>query len=255
MINWRSMLAADRIFFNSRFHRADWFAALPNVLKHFPDYQHLDHVPAVRAKSQVLPVGCDLARLDRGPKPQEDPPLILWNQRWEYDKDPRTFFKALDALVAAGVDFRVALAGSNVRQQPEEFEAARARLGERVVHYGRADAATYRRLLRAADVVVSTAIHEFFGVAVVEATYCRCFPVLPHRLAYPELLPERFHGRSLYRGFDALVDRLTRAITHPAERRRVGAALSEALARFDWSQQAPAYDAALASLAHQKSEL
>ncbi len=255
MINWRSMLAADRIFFNSRFHRGDWFAALPNLLKHFPDYVHLDRIPAVRAKAQVLPVGCDLARLEQGSKPQESPPLILWNQRWEYDKDPRTFFQALDALVADGIDFRVALAGSNVRQQPEEFEAARARLGERVVHYGRADAATYRQLLRAADVVVSTAIHEFFGVAVVEALYCRCFPVLPHRLAYPELFPGQYHGRCLYRGFDALVDRLTWALTHPAERRRVGVALSEAVARFDWSQQAPAYDAALASLVHQKSDL
>ena len=49
----------------------------------------------------------------------------------------------------------------------------------------------YAALLWAADLVVSTAIHEFFGVAVVEAIYCGCRPVLPWRLSYPELIPGR----------------------------------------------------------------
>ena len=56
-----------------------------------------------------------------------------------------------------------------MRQRADEFEAARERLGERVIHYGWADAETYARLLWQADVVVSTALHEFFGISVVEA--------------------------------------------------------------------------------------
>ena len=117
VINWLSMLAADRVFFNSAYHMADWFDELPRLLKHFPDYTHVHRIEAVRTKSQVLPVGCDLGRLDhvRESAAKEDVPLILWNQRWEYDKDPETFFRALDVLAEEGVSFRVALAGANVR--------------------------------------------------------------------------------------------------------------------------------------------
>jgi glycosyltransferase involved in cell wall biosynthesis len=130
-----------------------------------------------------------------------------------------------------------------VRQEPEEFEAARDRLGERVIHFGRADRATYARLLWQADVVVSTAIHEFFGVAVVEAIYCGTFPVLPRRLAYPELLPANHHHRCLYDDFEGLMARLRWALEHPKAARRVSADLREVVASFDWGQMAPRYDA------------
>jgi glycosyltransferase involved in cell wall biosynthesis len=259
MINWLSMLAADRVFFNSRYHMESWFDELPRMLKHFPEFTHLHRIPEVRAKASVLYVGCDLASLCRASyigrglpadAPSGEPPLILWNQRWEYDKAPEVFFRALDALVAQGIAFRVALAGSNVRQKPEEFAAARERLGARVVHYGRADTETYHRLLRQSDVVVSTAIHEFFGIAVVEAVYCGCFPVLPRRLAYPETMPPRHHDACLYEDFDGLVARLRWALTHTVEARRIAADLREAVARFDWSVMAPRYDAALESLTH-----
>jgi glycosyltransferase involved in cell wall biosynthesis len=247
MINWLSMLAADRVFFNSRYHLEDWFDELPRCLKHFPDFTHLHRMPDVRAKSEVLPVGCALARLDevRRTPTSGGPPLILWNQRWAYDKDPATFFRALYVLADAAVPFQVALAGSNVRQQPEEFEAARERLGERVVHYGRANAEAYAQLLWDADVVVSTALHEFFGIAVVEAIYCGAFPLLPRRLAYPELVPETYHDACLYHEFDGLVARLRWALTHVAETRRIGEALRSTVASFDWAQIAPLYDATM----------
>ncbi len=243
LLNWLSMLAADRIFFNSHYHLETWFEELPRLLKHFPDHTHVHRIGEVRARSAVLPVGIELARLDRSRVERGDgPPLILWNQRWEYDKDPVTFFRALDRLIEEKLDFRVALAGTNVRQRPEEFEAARERLGERIVHYGYADEATYTRLLWEADVVVSTAIHEFFGVAIVEAIYCGCFPVLPRRLSYPELIPPSHHDRCLYDDFDGLLARLRWALTCPDEARRAAVPLRDAVACFDWPVLAPRYD-------------
>ena len=55
MINWLSMLAADRVLFNSAFHLEDWFDELPRLLKHFPDCTHLHRVPGVRAYRYSVP--------------------------------------------------------------------------------------------------------------------------------------------------------------------------------------------------------
>ena len=253
MINWLSMLVAERVFFDSRYHLEDWFAELPRLLKHFPDYTHVHRIAEVRDKASVLPVGCDLRRLDpisslQSPAPAR-PSLLLWNQRWEYDKDPETFLRALSVLAEEGVDFRVALAGKSYRQTAPEFEAARERLGERVVHFGHAGAIEYGALLRQADVVVSTAIHEFFGIAIVEAIYCGCFPVLPRRLAYPELIPQQYHEDCLYEDFEGLLARLRWSLAHPDQARGLAAELRPAVARFDWAQMAPRYDDELEALA------
>ena len=95
------------------------------------------------------------------------------------------------------------------RVQPAEFEKARARLGARLAHYGYAESeADYARLLWDANIVLSTAIHEFFGVSIVEAIYCGCLPILPRQLNYPELIPAEWHDRCLYDDFDGLLARM-----------------------------------------------
>ncbi len=243
MTQWVSMTVADRVFFNSEFHRAAWFEDLPRMLKHFPDYPHLRLVDEVAARSSVLPVGVDLQRLD-GPRPSDPgPPLVLWNHRWEHDKNPAEFFAALEVLAAEGREFRVALAGESFRNVPDEFEEGRRRLGERVVHYGYAGDEEYVDLLRRAAVVVSTAHQEFFGISVVEAAYAGAYPVLPNRLSYPELVPAAAHDACLYDDFAGLCDRLRAALAGPAPE-----GLQEAMARFDWREMAPRYDEALAAL-------
>jgi len=224
MIQHLSMLAADRVCFNSVYHMESWFDELPRLLKHFPDYTHLETVAAVRAKACVLPVGCDLQRLlAYCPRIEADAagrsPLILWNQRWEYDKDPVTMLRALYALAEEGRAFRVALAGQNFRMQPIEFEEARARLGERLIHYGYVESlADYARLLWESDIVLSTARHEFFGVSITEAIFCGCLPILPRRLSYPELIPAAWHDLCLYDDFAGLLDRLRAALARPEPR-------------------------------------
>lgn len=250
MIQHLSMCAADRVCFNSVYHMESWFAELPRLLKHFPDYTHLETIAATRAKASVLPVGCDLQRLaaHRDVSPQSAAggraPLILWNQRWEYDKDPATMLRALYTLAEEGLAFRVALAGQNFRVQPVEFEEARVRLGDRLIHYGYVESlADYARLLWQSDIVLSTALHEFFGVSIVEAIYCGCLPILPRRLSYPELLPPAWHALCFYDDFSGLLDRLHAALAAP----RPVAGLQEAVARFDWPALIERYDDFLAA--------
>ena len=243
-INFASMLAADYCFFNSHYHLDSFFIALPNFLKHFPEYNELNSVKILRQKSQVLPVGVDFERLAM-PKtaPKEHPaPLILWNQRWEYDKNPEAFFTALFAAKEAGLDFRLALCGQQYGKRPSIFDEAIHRLGSRVVHIGHADLPTYRRLLWEADITISTAHHEFFGISFLEAIYCQTFPLLPNRLSYPELLPSQFHTTCLYTDEAALLQKLTWALSHAEEAREVATALATAVAHHAWPQTAPLYD-------------
>ena len=245
-VNYASALAADAVFFNSQYHRDSFLDELPRLLKHFPDHNELDTVEVLRTKSEVLPLGLDLRRFDAFRPDRKHPnlgsrPLVLWNHRWEYDKNPQEFFEALHALVARELDFGLIILGERFRKQPTEFSEARQLLGERVRHFGYVcDFADYARWLWQADVLPVASHHDFFGASVVEAIYCGCFPLLPGRLSYPELIPTEYHHLCFYQDFDDLVDRLESAIQNLDHMRQVG--LQDAVARFDWSVMAPTYD-------------
>lgn len=249
-VNYASALAADCILFNSRYHQDAFLAALPNFLKHFPDYNALETIEVIAGKSQTLPVGIDFSRLGQPALEGavSEPPLILWNQRWEYDKNPGDFFAALYATADAGIPFRLALCGENFRRRPLEFEEAITRLAPFIAHTGYAKRETYHQLLWQAAITISTAYHEFFGISILEAIYCHTFPLLPRRLSYPELLPATAHENCLYDSQAELVARLAQALTYPKATRQTADGLAEAVQQYDWRQLAPIYDQTLASL-------
>ncbi|MCZ7545626.1 MAG: hypothetical protein M5R40_19830 [Anaerolineae bacterium] len=148
-------------------------------------------------------------------------------------------FAALYQLADEGVDFEVAIVGENFRQQPEEFDRARERLGARVAQFGYLERfADYARLLWEADVQVSTAQQDFFGISTCEAIYCGCAPVLPRRLNYPALIPPAYHDDHLY-DEGCLVEKLRHVLT---TRRKPPRTLRWFVSQFDWSEMAPRYD-------------
>ena len=262
--NYLSALAADRVVFNSHFHFEEFIEALPLLLRDFPDFTNLGTVRDIRDKSTVLHLGIDLAAHDayrserrlRRSRPTEAP-VVLWNQRWEYDKNPKGFFRIMNRLDDAGHSFRLLLAGKHFHEQPDEFEEAFERYAERILHYGYAeDFAEYSRLLHRADVVVSTAVHEFFGVAVMEAIYCGCHPLLPNGLSYPELIPEThhtplLHAPVLYDDEQHLFDILSRVLEHE-DRPLPPETLRKIPQRLDWSRHVEAYDALLEEAADRR---
>ncbi len=252
-INYVSAMAADAVFFNSGYHREAFFDELPRLLKHYPDYTELPSIEGLRAKTRLLPLGLDLARFDpyRTAKPRGSLPLIVWNHRWEHDKNPRPFLNALVRLADEGVAFEVALTGENFRQDPQEFEAARQRLSKRVIQYGYVESfADYAGLLWQADVQVSTAQHDFFGVSTCEAIYCGCYPLLPRRLNYPDLIPAACHPEHLYLEGEVYY----RLRDYLADPKPPLPSLREHVRQFDWDRQAPHYDEALESLANRAGQ-
>ena len=122
--------------------------------------------------------------------PEPDIPVILWNHRWEYDKAPERMLAALLELHEAGIDFTVHVIGQQFRRQPEVFAEMYPRLKQHIGEWGMVESAQdYKAILQGAHVVLSTALHEFQGLAVLEAAACGCVPLVPDRLSYPELIP------------------------------------------------------------------
>jgi len=250
-INWTGLVAADQVWCNSAFHRDELVGALPAFLAGAPDHRHADLLDAVVAKLGVVPVGVDLEGLlgpcPRAETPTEEPPLVLWNQRWDHDKDPAALLRVLVALARDGVPFHVALAGANQRSDPQEFDDAIRVLGDRVVHTGWLPRDDYPALLRRADVVVSTARHELFGIAMIEAMAAGAVPLLPHRQSYPEIVPVEHHDAVLYPS--RLYDHLSAVLRDlPAARSRV-AGLAASMARWSWPAVIGRYDDAIDALA------
>ena len=249
--NYTTALAADAVVFNSAFHQHAFLAALPGLLNRFHDHRELDLIDTITARSHVLHPGIDLTRLTPGVSGQgsgvrKQPFTLLWNSRWEYDKNPAAFFAALAALEARGVDFRVIVAGEHIDPNHADFVVARARFASRTIAWGYApDTASYARLLHQADVVVSTAVQEFFGISLVEAMACGCVPVAPRRLAYPEVIPAAIHHHCLYNNDADMVEKLIAAAGLPPEVRTIA---QTAAAHYDWSGMAPRYDALFESL-------
>lgn len=243
-INYTSALAADRVLFNSRYHRDSFLGALPDFLRSFPDHREEQGLAALQAKCAHLPLGLDLQRFDAyrpsAPRNPESPPLILWNHRWEYDKNPQEFFDALFCLHQEGFAFEVAILGESYRKAPAIFSEARQRLGKRVVHFGYAkDFATYARWLWRADILPVTSQHDFFGASLVQALYCGCTPLLPRRLAYPEHLPAAGHSDSFYQNFDEFIKRLRQLLIN---RQPAPMELRAQVAGYDWQKLAMDYD-------------
>ena len=213
--NILSALAADHVVFNSEFHREAFLGALPDYLARMPDAIPRDIRARLAARSSVLPVGLERTPLppgafaawrggpcasDAGPPWPRDGrrPVILWNHRWEFDKEPEVFARALTALAGRGLEFAVVLLGEP-RQNDDLPRRLANDLGARCLHVGwEADPAVYASWLARADVVVSCAQQEYFGIAVAEAVHAGAYPVLPRRQVYPSLYGRRCRGRHLY---------------------------------------------------------
>lgn len=250
MINWSSAAVADLPIFNSRFHLSLFFEQAERFLRQFPDRRHGDLIDEVEQRSIVLPVGVDLERIGRRTARRGDgPPLILWNQRWEHDKGPDEFVDLIAALLDRGLDFRVAVVGERFVSSPESFDRLPDLLGDRLVAFGFLPDDEYVDLLRSTDIVVSTAHHEFFGIAIVEAMAAGAFPILPNRLVYPDRIPEAHHDRCLYGDGRELVERVAWAIEHRTEAAAVASEVAGAVPQYDWTVVAPRYDEILGGLA------
>jgi glycosyltransferase involved in cell wall biosynthesis len=252
VVNLYAALAADRVIFNTEYNRSSFLQGVASFLALMPDAVPPAVVDRLRAKSTVIPVPLETTWLgaQESTLVTHRPFTIVWNHRWEYDKGPERLSAALLALQAAGVDFRVHVIGRPFRTIPPSFEQLRIQLGSRIGYWGRVESRSeYRRILQGSDLVLSTALHEFQGMAVLEAVACGCVPLVPDRLAYTELFGTEFRYASFPGAADAEVAVLVRRLRQLADSYLQGTLPSPPDVRaFTWQQLRPAYAAELSSL-------
>jgi hypothetical protein len=199
LTNLTSILAADRVLWNSAWNRDSFLAGVADILRHAPDQPPADPEATIRAKSDVwwLPVdvgdagdghaGRAVARSIPG---AGDVQRVVWPHRWEHDKGPATLLH-LARRYSERWNLRWTILGGSYRRVPEALTAFERAFADRIDWMGfEPDRAKYLDRVAGCDWVLSTARHEFFGLAVVEALHLGCLPWLPARLSYRELLPD-----------------------------------------------------------------
>jgi glycosyltransferase involved in cell wall biosynthesis len=195
LTNLTTVLASDKVAFNTQYNLDTFLAGVEKILKICPDMKLDGVVERIKEKTSILYPGIDFSHIDNAPTQTKNDytPVIVWNHRWEHDKNPKLFFETLFKLEEQNIDFRLIIVGQSFKRQPKIFAEAHERLQHTIIHYGFVESKEeYALLLKMGDVVISTAKHEFYGISVIEAVRAGCQPLLPARLSYPELFPAEY---------------------------------------------------------------
>ena len=200
MVTLYSALAADHVAFNSAFNRQTFLDGCRDLFQRLPDFVPRGVVGELERKSTVVPVPVFIEPVSArqttavtsmsSPKAATDPVKLVWVGRFEYDKGGDLLLETLAELERRQVDYRIAVIGEKFRNTPAAFERIEAEFQHRLLRFGYVQSKkSYLDVLSASDIVISTALHEFQGISVMEATMTGCVPIVPDRLAYPEIYP------------------------------------------------------------------
>ena len=201
-----SCLVADRVLFNSNHNRATFLKGVQQLIASIPTSSRPPStvLDRIKSKSEILfyPIAVpqQLSSWSSSPLPSNSPLHVVWNHRWEYDKGPLELLTFMRRWAhQSKYTLILSIVGVQYPDRPSVFDTIENEFWHNpqssssltLRHFGSIETvADYHQLLFNADVVLSTAKHEFFGVAIAEGVMCGCVPLCPNALSYPELYPK-----------------------------------------------------------------
>lgn len=242
-INYVSALVSSQVLFNSKFHKNSFIQALKKFLIQFPDNNGIYNIEKIEKKSRVTYLGLDLDKFDgvSSINKKNKYPIILWNHRWEYDKNPKSFFSCLRNVKKMGDKFNLIVLGQEFDTQMKEFTTAKQEFKDEIIHFGYCkDPEDYKKYLLISDIIPVTSIQEFFGISVMEAVFCNTYPILPNRLTYPELFDSNENKEIFYNDDNELIEKLHLLLNQPDKINNHKYHLISS--RYNWKNMIKEYD-------------
>tara|TARA_X000001036_G_scaffold99053_1_gene92089 strand:- start:617 stop:1678 length:1062 start_codon:yes stop_codon:yes gene_type:complete len=207
--NLQSVLTADLAIYNSKWNLDSFVTGIESLLDKSWDTTLKDIGNRIRDNATVAWVPVELPPEDSrilhnlNNSGTRDATRIVWPHRWEHDKGPDHLL-ALAREHTTKLNLRWIILGEQFSEIPESLKIFEDEFQDRIDHMGYVESkAEYWKWLAKADWVLSTANHEFFGIAVAEALFAGCLPWLPERLSYRELLPACARGLTPSRQIDS----------------------------------------------------
>jgi hypothetical protein len=175
-----NMLCATKVLLASEFHRDVTEAHYRGIFKDAL-------VDEIVSKIAVVPYAIDVPKVEEATRISE-PVVIIFPHRTDPNKNPQGYVDYCEALrdLAPSLDITMRVP---LRPRSKKWRQAEKYVN---VEYspkplGRADMFNW---FRSSDFVFSSAFQETYGLAIMEAVACGCWPILPDRVVYPEYHPQ-----------------------------------------------------------------
>ena len=207
----------------------------------------------IKNKSDVLHLGLDFSNFKIKSDQKTNAPTILWNHRWEYDKNPELFFNVMKKLKDKKIDFNLIVIGESFGNSPKTFDKAKIEFDKHIIKWGYQQSNNdYIGCLFMSDIIPVTSYHDFFGISVMEAVFCNVWPILPDRLSYRELFKNKGYTENIFTNDKQLMKKIEAAIKNIHKIR--SKSLTKVAQEYDWKKLARVYDSEFEKIT-QKSNL
>ena len=195
--------------FNSEFNRSSFFNGVSDLIKKLPKNTLSQNIKDLN--SHVIYPGIEYPTYFETAKSS---PILLWNHRWEHDKNPELFVKGLKFLQSKSISFKLIILGKGTEKR-EVTSFFKKNFKDELIHCGYVETRkNYISLISQATHIPVTSKHDFFGLSVAEAMSYGCFAILPNHQAYPEHLLENEQSGIVYNFPNDYFQTLENSIKH-----------------------------------------